>query len=271
MAERRDKVQVPRSDRRLVRLVLRALVLVGVVAPAMVFGSWGIEHLLDAEHFPLRVVRIDGQLQQLDRAELERAVARVARGGFFFVDVAAVRAAAQSLSWVEDVSVRRVWPDTLYLRVSEREPVARWNDKQLVNLRGEVFDRRPDDRLPAELPLLTGPEGTAKSVLDTYRAIQTRFESQGLKIRRLSLTAREDWSAELSDGTLILFGTQHLAARVETFMRAYPLLLNAAAGKVERVDLRYTNGIAVRRAPPESSPEGGAKGIARGASVRAPA
>jgi len=241
------------------RLLLRGARLLGVAA-VLALGSWGLERLLGAAHFPLRVVRITGELRHLDRSALERAVAGVARGGFFSVDLGRVRAAAQALPWVETVRVRRVWPDTLELRVEERQPLGHWRQKQLVSLRGDVFRPASGDRLPADLPWLVGPEGSAMTVVDTFRAIQTRLESQGMRIERLTLTAREDWSAQLSDGTLVLFGTEHLAARLETFLRAYPLLRASAGGRVERVDLRYDNGVAVRRAPAKPAPGNGDDG-----------
>ncbi len=270
MADARGKGSEQRVHRAWQRLLLRGGLLAALVG-ALVLGPRGLEGQLDAELFPLRVVRITGELRHMDRSALERAVAGVARGGFFSVDVDRVRAAAQALPWVETVRVRRVWPDTLALSVEEREPLGHWNDKQLVSLRGDVFQPAPEDPLAPDLPWLGGPEGSAKTVVDTYRSIQTRLDSQGMRIDRLTLTAREDWSAQLSDGTLVLFGTEHLAARVETFLRVYPLLRSAGEGRVKRVDLRYDNGVAVLRVPTEPAPPGRGDGGPASGSAAAPA
>jgi cell division protein FtsQ len=204
--------------------------------------------LMGADLLPLRVVQIEGELRHVDRADLERAVAAVARGGFLSVDVAAVRSAAEALPWVEAARVRRLWPDSLRVQVQEQSPVGLWTRGRLVNLRGEVFE--PGPRIPGGLPRLEGPEGTARTVVDTYRAMEARLQPHRMGLARLTLTERQAWSAELQDGTEVLFGTEHLGARLEKLLRAYPVLQSAAEGAVARVDLRYAHGLAVSRTAP---------------------
>ena len=55
-------------------------------------------------------VRIVGSLRWVAPEELERAIAGRLEGGFFRVDIAAVRESALAVPGVRDVSVRRVWP-----------------------------------------------------------------------------------------------------------------------------------------------------------------
>ena len=58
---------------------------------------WGITRLADPNTLPMRVVRIDGDFRYLDRKALERAVIPIVRGGFFTVNVTAVRREALKL------------------------------------------------------------------------------------------------------------------------------------------------------------------------------
>ncbi|MGD8310692.1 MAG: cell division protein FtsQ/DivIB, partial [Chromatiales bacterium] len=229
---------------------VRGLLAVLALGALALLGERGLEGLLDADRLPLRVVQIEGELRYVDRIDLERAVAEVARGGFFSVDVGAVRSAAEALAWVETAKVRRLWPDTLRVIVEEQRPLGRWTKGRLVNLRGDVFE--PGDREPPDLPQLEGPEGSARRVVDTYRAMEARLQPLRMGLARLTLTERQAWSANLSDGTEVLFGTEHLGARLEKLLRAYPVLLrDETAGAVDRVDLRYAHGLAVSRTPPE--------------------
>ena len=55
--------------------------------------------------------------------------------------------------WVRAVALRRAWPMTLEITVSEHEPLARWNDSALVNVQGETFSADYD----GELPQFSGP------------------------------------------------------------------------------------------------------------------
>ena len=121
-------------------------------------GVCGVERLADPRFMPLRVVHIEGDYRYLQRAALERAVAGHVSVGFFTVDVHEVGAAAGALGWVDEVSVRRVWPDALRMYVVEQVPLALWGHDSLMNERGEVFTPGRDAR-PDGLPQLDGSCG----------------------------------------------------------------------------------------------------------------
>ncbi len=61
------------------------------------------------------------------------------RGGFFNLDVDAVRLALLGEPWVSEVTVKRIWPDALRVIVIEQIPVVRWGDSGLLNPAGEYF------------------------------------------------------------------------------------------------------------------------------------
>ncbi len=127
--------QQPRLPRLPWRLIAGTLVSLTLVAAATVTVRW----LLDPHTLPIRRVQISGQFLHLTSAQLQAAVAGTVVGGFFTVDVEAVMRAARTLPWVDTASVRRVWPDTLRLEVTEQTPLARWGEHDLLNRRGERF------------------------------------------------------------------------------------------------------------------------------------
>jgi len=231
-------------------------------------GSWGLDWLTDPRVLPLRVVHIEGQLRHLRRQTLERAVAEHASGSFFTVDLRAVREAAGSLGWVEQVQVRRLWPDALHMRVVEQQPLARWGRDSLVNLRGEVFTPE-EGPLPMVLPGLSGPQGSAQRVSAKFLAMGRKLTPLGLQIRALHLNARGGWQVELEAGLVVQLGTRDQEARLARFVRLYPRLLAAAQGQPEEVDLRYANGFTVRwrgsdqEAPSVSGQESSTRGEAQ--------
>ena len=165
--------------------------------------------------------------------------------GFFTVDVHEVGAAAGALGWVDEVSVRRVWPDALRMYVVEQVPLALWGHDSLMNERGEVFTPGRDAR-PDGLPQLDGPDGSAGRVSDALRSMQRRLAPLDLSIRRLELTARGGWSLEVDDGLVLKLGSEAAESRLARFVRLYPRLLASRQERPELVDLRYANGFSVR-------------------------
>lgn len=232
-----------------------ALVLFGGMAAGLNLVS---EALTDPRVLPIKHVRIDGQLTNLDRRELEQAVADVARGGFFTIDLKKVWAAARGLPWVGEVQVRRVWPDGLRIRVQERVAVARWGDDGLLTAEGEVF-RPTVSTIPQGLPRLAGDNDLAPEVLRTYHAVAQQLAPLGLALTELRRDPRGGWRLQLADGLTVAIGADRLERGLRRFVRLYPELKSRGAGRLLRIDLRYPHGLAVvREAPPveaEAAPE----------------
>lgn len=222
--------------------------LLGLALFSLMGGAavWGTIRVQDPRVMPLNVVRIDGDFKHMDRRDLEQAVGSAIRGNFFTVDVERVRDAAHRLPWVDEVSVRRVWPGTLQMQVVEQVPLARWGKNALINGRGEVF-RPPAPELPKGLPVLDGPEGSGAEVVAGYRRIKSDLSPLGLGVKRLVRDARGGWEILESGGMEIRFGTREREQRLARFIRVYPRLAAESPLPLISVDLRYTNGISVRR------------------------
>ncbi|WP_428633249.1 cell division protein FtsQ/DivIB [Sedimenticola sp.] len=219
----------------------------GALALLLLFaggGVWGVITLRDPAVLPLKIVRIDGEFKNLDRRALEQAVGGVMEGNFFTVDLDVVRAAALRLPWVDQVTVRRIWPDTLNMWVEEQRPLARWGDTQLVNGRGGVFTPEPT-ALKGNLPTLAGPTGHAPEIVARYQRMDNLFATLQLEIAKLSMDGRGAWTVGFRQGIELKLGHADTEARVERFVRLYPRLEQTENHKVKRVDMRYANGVAV--------------------------
>ncbi len=231
------------------RRLLGALVLFGGLGSLLGYGGW---QLAQPDTLSIRAVQVKGEFRYLDKADLYAALGEPASGGFFNVDVRAVKLAAESLPWVDRASVRRVWPDSLRVMVVEQVPLARWQQADgstaLVNMRGELFAAVGAEEL-TQLPLFHAPEGAAEAVAARYQRLSAPLATLGLSVRELGLNQRRAWRLQLNNGVLLLLGRGGDEAVLDRLMSAWPLALAAHAETIERVDLRYTNGFAVRWKP----------------------
>jgi cell division protein FtsQ len=199
----------------------------------------------DPNSLPMRQLQIEGTLHYLSQAELQARVGPYVQGGFFNVDVTAIQRAAQALDWVDRVSVRRVWPDTVRLHVREQQPVARWGDEVLLNQRGERFAAAGRE-VPESLPLLQGPAGREAVLLARYQELSGLLSGAGLRVARLRQDDRRALELTLDSGVRMQLGRRDATARVRRFLRAYPSLVASRVETLQYVDLRYSNGFAVR-------------------------
>ncbi|PUB76111.1 MAG: cell division protein FtsQ [gamma proteobacterium symbiont of Ctena orbiculata] len=207
-------------------------------------AGWGVTLLLDPLNMPVRVVSVDGEIKYLDREGLEQTVAQAVSGNFFSVDLVRIRDKIERLPWVKSASVRRVWPDTLAVRVTEQLPLAYWGTDALVNHQGEVFKPQRLPRLPG-LVTLAGEEAQAKRITKGYLSMRSLLETAGLALKRLRVDARHSWQIETEGGLLLDLGRRDVMPRLSRFVQLYPFLKDRADASLERVDLRYTNGFSV--------------------------
>lgn len=207
-------------------------------------GMLGIEKLKDPTLLPLSVVHIDGDFKYLNRRGLERVVGRVINGNFFTIDLESVRQAALGLPWVEQVTVRRIWPDGIEMVVVEQVPLARWGKSRLISTDGELFKPQAGE-LPIGLPLLNGPDGQAKLVARNYYSYRVLMEQLGLEITELAADSRLAWSMVFTNGMELKLGKDEPQKRLGKFSMLYRVLQETDARQVRGIDLRYTNGASI--------------------------
>lgn len=217
------------------------LLLLGVLALVAVSG---MRWLSDPLRFPLSVVEVKGDFRYLLKGELQTAMAPYVTGGFFTVDVAAVRAATEQLPWVYRASVKRIWPATLRVEITEQTPVAHWGEHGYLNDRGEAFEPEHAASTP-DLPQLSGPDGQEQKVLEHYRQVAGTLAALGLQVVRVALDGRRAWTVYLDNGVELRLGRAGPWQRLQRFVRAWPDVFAGRVADLRSVDLRYSNGFSV--------------------------
>ena len=225
----------------LLRIVAWTLAVALVVLPVVaLLNGW-----VASERWPLRTLRVQGALRNVDEAQLRATVLPFAKRGFFAVPLEDAQAAVARLPWVERAEVRKHWPDVLEVQVIEHRPFARWGDDRLLSERGRLFPAK-GIRVPDSLPQLGGPDTRVQDVVAMYNESRVLFASSGHDVRALRLDARGSWSLVLSDGAEVIVGRSDPRPRIGRFARLLPQLLAQPQGTLRRVDLRYTNGFALQ-------------------------
>ena len=193
--------------------------------------------------FPLREVKVNGELHHVNREQLKLIVGRHLQGNFFTLDLVKARAAFQKLPWVRNVSVRRRWPDKLEVAIEEHRELARWGNIALVNTHGELFHAASDK----ELPVFYGPGDGVKEVAESFVVYGQMLAPIGLKVSQVALTPRRAWQIGTDSGMVIELGRERVRERLAKFAGVYGQTLGGIGVPVRYADLRYSNGFAVRK------------------------
>ncbi len=193
--------------------------------------------------WPVKSVIIEGEFLYLDKEKLRLRAMPNVNGGLFTVDLVEVRNALIDMPWVEDVSVRRQWPDKLSIRVIEKQPVVYWGESDVLSARGKLFT--PEKKLQIELPRLNGPQGQHQTMLKEMARMQAWLLDSGLYIQEMTLDARRSWTLELSGNLQLRLGRKQMHERLNRFVSIYKKHLKIEKREIRHIDMRYTNGFAV--------------------------
>jgi cell division protein FtsQ len=193
--------------------------------------------------FPLREVRVDGQLSHVSREQVKLIVAKHLKGNFFTLDLVKARDAFEKLPWARNVSVRRRWPDKLEVVIEEHQALARWGSIALVNTHGELFHAASG----SDLPVFYGPGDGVIEVASQYGEFSKALKPASLDIASLALTPRRAWKITTTNGMVVELGRVEMQTRLEKFAKVYSSTIAGLNKRITYADLRYPNGFAVRK------------------------
>jgi cell division protein FtsQ len=226
------------------RIYARRTALLALTLGALAALTWALDR-------PVRVISMDGSFQRVSPGQIEQAVAPYAHAGFMSADLDAVQRAVEAVPWVDHARVQRRWPNSLHVTVIEQTAAARWGDSGLLNTRGELF-LRAAAHVPAELPRLSGPDGTESQVAQRYLLVQGRMLEAGMRVAALRLDERGAWEMDLDSGVTVRLGRRDVDERIDRFIRTASQVIAHRLNEIAYVDMRYSNGFAIGWRSPQA-------------------
>lgn len=239
------------------KFVLSSLTMLGFTSifGCIVLLSWVAAEIADPATLPIREVKVEGDFKYLQTKTLEKLVVSEVDGGFFTVDVDQIRDSVLKAPWVRQVTVRKLWPDTLYLKIREQKAVVRWGDTGFLNEAGELFEPENVAR-PHGLIRLEGPRGTERQVYRKYQYLVGLLSKHKRQVIGVKLNERRGWSFEIDDGPRVILGKKEVDTRIKRYVREVEKNFGHEVNAMVQLDLRYTNGFTIRRkAEPEDAVE----------------
>ena len=237
-------------------------VVVGVVVLA--YLALMIKNIEVSTVLPIAGVEVKGELAFMNKDEIRSIVEDNISGGFITVDLNRVREIVSQQPWIENVSLRRRWPDILEVFVEERKPIAFWNDDGYISENGLVFKPKSIDK-KLNLPDLDGPDGQHNNVWKFMNVLYREMSLLNYTVTSLELDERRAWQLKIEknvglgdeetrSGISVRLGRFDTEKRLRRFVRVLPELAaekEFADNNINVIDMRYPNGFAVQMATNE--------------------
>lgn len=197
-----------------------------------------------ADWLPVKYVRIEGAFQYIAKEKIKQVLREQVNKGLYNADIQQIQKSVKQLPWVESVKVKRVWPDAINIRIIEQTPIVRWGNEGLLNKVGERF-------IPGNikqfnhLPLLVGPEGYEKKLLEIMKGVAIVLSDQEMQLIEFRVNERRAWNMKLQNGLELILGRNEPLNKFQIFLNTFALLGKEQVEKIGIVDLRYPNGYAL--------------------------
>ncbi len=205
---------------------------------------WVREPLAKVFERPIKSVVVEGEFQLISKERATELIGDEIDSDFLQQDLMELKQALLSDPWVEKVMLNRRWPDTLVVKIIEQKPIARWGDG-FLNQRGEIV--RVDDAGPLSgLPWLQGSESDAIEILQQYQDLSQILRSRGLDVLALKCDNKKSWRLTVKNHVEIAIGRDQVMEKIRRFVTVYDAHLSNVWSDVKAIDVRYTNGVAVR-------------------------
>lgn len=205
---------------------------------------WISEPLAKVFERPIKSVVVEGEFNLISKARATELIGNEIDGDFLQLNLMRLKDALLTDPWVEKVTLNRRWPDTLVVKIAEQKPIARWGDG-FLNQRGEIVRVEDATRLSG-LPWLQGNEADAIEILQQYQDLSQILRSRGLEVLALKCDNKKSWRLTIKNHVEIALGRDQVMEKIRRFVTVYDTKLNSVWADVKAIDLRYSNGVAVR-------------------------
>lgn len=213
-----------------------AAILAGRFLAGLPWQEWQFT-VLPIENIVVEQVLVFQQVEALDNViDSYKGLSLIA------VDVNQIRSEIVALPWIAEAVVRKAWPDQITISLEEHQPIARWNNRFVLNSEGQPLQQPAANLLLAELQ---GPDGQEDKVMEHYLQFMSAIKQADTDLVSVTLFPRGAWQLETREGITISLGDQQVlerSRRVVSVLSAH----NSRLETIESIDARYANGAAVQ-------------------------
>lgn len=198
---------------------------------------------------PLREVRVDAKFEGLNASDLWPHIQELMGQDLLALDLPALAQRLEQQPWIEEVRLRRAWPDRLLIDVTEASAFARWQGLQgeqgFVTASGLALEARHE---PIQGLLYQGAAEYAPEFLRWKQQLESAVSDENWQLSRIRRSEYGQWRLWLqsSGKELELRFAEHWNLQAwQRFSAAWAAGLKQRAEEIAYIDLRYHGGLAV--------------------------
>ncbi|MEO5356904.1 MAG: FtsQ-type POTRA domain-containing protein [Nitrospirae bacterium YQR-1] len=235
--------QTVKQERK--RIPLKLILLLLFVCTASVFSGIGLFRLIRADFLKIKNIYIDGN-EHVEETEINRLL-NVSGQSIVSADMDILSKRLSGSPWVKKVYMRKELPNSLSIRVVEKEPVAAALESEsiyLVDENGIKLQRL--GKKPNALPVINIAGSNKKAYLEAIKlstAISRNPKVRGM-VDEINGTKPEDISI-LINGILVYMGFGEFDRKLNSYLSLKDEIIKRNI-PVDYIDLRFSHRLIVK-------------------------
>ena len=149
--------------------------------------------------------------------------------------------------WIKKIEVYKKFPDKLIIKITERVAIAIFNDISLVDESGNIFKKL--EKKKNLLKFYADDQKEVKYIYDFYKKF-IKFQNINniqIDISYIKINSIKEFIVRTKSNNLIYFGSKNVDERLGRFIQLYRSIELENLNNVEYFDMRYTNGVSVKK------------------------
>ena len=147
----------------------------------------------------------------IKRSEILNTFESYKNKNIFNVDLLKIHSALLSNRWIENLEIKRILPNTIKIKITEKKAVAIWQTKfgnNLITQKGDVISDTEINNFYNTLPIIIGKEANKKAsyILKILKGNPELYN----RIWSISYVNKRRWNIHLKEGLTILFPKNNL-------------------------------------------------------------
>jgi cell division protein FtsQ len=192
--------------------------------------------LTSAAGFAINNVKVSGNAETSEIDILER-LGLDGTTSLMALDVVETRAALKTLPWVRDAEVRKVYPDTIEIKLTERTAFGIWqhgDELSIIEQTGSVIAPLRDNKF-AYLPLFVGRD--AETGAEEIMADFDQWPDVKKRVKSFIRVAGRRWDIRLDNGVIVKL-PEHDMAKAMAVLAKFNQEQDLVERDIVAVDLR---------------------------------
>jgi len=206
---------------------------------------------------PLNNFTIRGEMQFVQHDAIKKVLNQWQNKGLLTISLTKVHKQLMQNPWLKQVSIRRVWPNSLDITVVEATPIAIWQPHgkhscqrtsttcQLLNNKGEYVPINPLIAIQ-NYPRLVSDSTQMQQAKSKFLIAHSLLKAENVTITTLQLQRDASWLMTIENSITVKIGSRDFDNRVARLRQIWQSELRAIKNALQYIDLRYSNGLSVQ-------------------------